>query len=46
MADVLLDDISRVWPDGSSAVSHLTLHVRHGELMVIAGIPRSRIAAL
>jgi multiple sugar transport system ATP-binding protein len=37
MADVLLDDISRVWPDGSSAVSHLTLHVRHGELMVIVG---------
>jgi multiple sugar transport system ATP-binding protein len=37
MADVLLDDISRVYPDGTSAVSHLTLHVRHRELMVIVG---------
>ena len=37
MADVLLDDISRVFPDGSAAVSHLTLHVRQGELMVIVG---------
>jgi multiple sugar transport system ATP-binding protein len=37
MADVLLDDVSRVFPDGSSAVSHLTLHVRHGELLVIVG---------
>src|SRR6266508_1840049 len=37
MADVLLDDVSRVYPDGTSAVSHLTLHVRHGELMVIVG---------
>jgi multiple sugar transport system ATP-binding protein len=37
MADVLLDDVSRVYKDGSSAVSHLTLHVRQGELMVIVG---------
>jgi multiple sugar transport system ATP-binding protein len=37
MADVLLDDISRVFPDGSAAVSHLTLHARQGELMVIVG---------
>jgi multiple sugar transport system ATP-binding protein len=37
MADVLLDDVSRVYPDGTSAVSHLTLHVRHGELLVIVG---------
>jgi multiple sugar transport system ATP-binding protein len=37
MADVLLDDVSRVFPDGTSAVSHLTLHVRTGELMVIVG---------
>ena len=37
MADVLLDDVSRVYPDGSAAVSHLTLHVRHAELMVIVG---------
>ena len=37
MADVLLDNVSRVYPDGTSAVSHLSLHVRHGELMVIVG---------
>jgi ABC-type sugar transport system ATPase subunit len=37
MADVLLDDVSRVFPDGSEAVSHLSLHVRQGELMVIVG---------
>jgi multiple sugar transport system ATP-binding protein len=37
MAEVLLDDVSRVYPDGTMAVSHLTLHVRDGELMVILG---------
>ena len=37
MADVLLDDVSRVFPDGSAAVSHLSLHVRNAELMVIVG---------
>ncbi len=37
MAEVLLDDVSRVHPDGTTAVSHLSLHVRHGELMVIVG---------
>jgi multiple sugar transport system ATP-binding protein len=37
MADVKLDNVSRVHPDGTSAVSDLTLHVRHAELMVILG---------
>src|SRR5215203_5076405 len=37
MADVLLDDVSRVFADGSEAVSHLSLHVRNAELMVIVG---------
>ena len=37
MADVLLDDVSRVFPDGSAAVSHLSLHVRDAELMAIVG---------
>jgi multiple sugar transport system ATP-binding protein len=37
MAEVLLDDVSRVYPDGTSAVSHLSLHVRHGEVMVLVG---------
>jgi multiple sugar transport system ATP-binding protein len=37
MAEVLLDDVSHVYPDGTSAVSHLTLHVRHAEVMVLVG---------
>jgi multiple sugar transport system ATP-binding protein len=37
MADVLLDDVSRVYPDGTEAVAHLTLYVRDGELMVVVG---------
>jgi multiple sugar transport system ATP-binding protein len=37
MADVLLDDVSRVYPDGTAAVSHLSLYVRQGELMVVVG---------
>ena len=37
MAEVLLDDVSHVYPDGTSAVSQLTLHVGHGEVRVIVG---------
>jgi multiple sugar transport system ATP-binding protein len=37
VADVKLDDVSQRYPDGTSGVSHLTLHVRHGEIMVILG---------
>ncbi|HET9556706.1 MAG TPA: ATP-binding cassette domain-containing protein, partial [Actinomycetota bacterium] len=37
MADVLLDDVSRVFPDGFAAVSHLSLHVRDAELLTIVG---------
>jgi multiple sugar transport system ATP-binding protein len=37
MAEVLLDDVSRVYADGTSAVAHLTLFVRDRELMVIVG---------
>lgn len=37
MAEVLLDDVSRVHRDGTAAVSRLTLHVRDGELMVLLG---------
>ena len=37
MAEVLLDDVSRVYPDGTVAVSHLTLHVRDAEVMVLVG---------
>jgi multiple sugar transport system ATP-binding protein len=37
MADVLIDDVSRVYPDGTAAVAHLTLYVRDGELLVVVG---------
>jgi multiple sugar transport system ATP-binding protein len=37
VAEVLLDDVSRVYPDGTVAVSRVTLAIRHAELMVIVG---------
>jgi multiple sugar transport system ATP-binding protein len=37
MADVLLDDVSRVYADGTAAVSHLNLYVRDGEVLVVVG---------
>jgi multiple sugar transport system ATP-binding protein len=37
MADVRLDDVSRAYPDGSRAVSHLSLYVRDHELLTIVG---------
>jgi len=37
VADVLLDNVSRVHVDGTAAVSHLNLYVRERELMVIVG---------
>jgi multiple sugar transport system ATP-binding protein len=37
MAEVLLDDVSRVHADGSAAVAGLTLHVRQGELLALVG---------
>jgi multiple sugar transport system ATP-binding protein len=37
MADLLLDDASLIYPDGTRAVSQLTLRVRDGELMAIVG---------
>ncbi len=37
MAEVLLDDVSRVYADGGVAVAGLTLHVRHGELLALVG---------
>jgi multiple sugar transport system ATP-binding protein len=37
MADVLLDDVTRVHADGTVAVADLTLHVRHQELLAILG---------
>ena len=37
MAEVQLEDVSRVHPDGSVAVARLNLHVRHGELLALVG---------
>jgi multiple sugar transport system ATP-binding protein len=37
MADVLLDNVSRVHGDGTMVVSHLSLYVRDGELLVLVG---------
>jgi multiple sugar transport system ATP-binding protein len=37
MADVLLEEVSRVRPGGVLAVSHLSLHVRDGELLAVVG---------
>lgn len=37
MAEVLLDDVSRVYADGATALAGLSLHVRHGELLALVG---------
>ncbi len=37
MADVLLEDLSRVHDDGTVAVDHLNLHVRDHELLALLG---------
>ena len=37
MAELQLEDVSRVYPDGSVAVAHLSLQVRHGELLALVG---------
>jgi multiple sugar transport system ATP-binding protein len=37
MAEVLLDDVSRVHGDGAVALAGLSLHVRNGELLALVG---------
>jgi ABC-type sugar transport system ATPase subunit len=37
MAELQLEDVTSVHPDGSVAVAHLTLHVRNGELLALVG---------
>src|SRR6266540_2869637 len=37
MAELQLEGVTRVHPDGSVAVARLTLHVRNGELLVLVG---------
>ena len=37
MAELQLEDVTRVHPDGSVAVADLSLHVRNGELLALVG---------
>ena len=37
MAGIILDDVSKVYPDGTEAVSGLTLDIDDGEFMVLVG---------
>ncbi|HEX5442476.1 MAG TPA: ABC transporter ATP-binding protein [Pirellulales bacterium] len=37
MAEIVLEDVSRVFPGGITAVEQLTLQVRDGELLVLVG---------
>ena len=37
MAEVAFDQVSKVYPDGTRAVSGLTLDIEDGELMVLVG---------
>jgi ABC-type sugar transport system ATPase subunit len=37
MAELQLEDVTRVHPDGSVAVARLTLHARDGELLALVG---------
>src|SRR4051812_43114208 len=37
MADIALEQVSKVYPDGTHAVSDLNLHVADGEVLVLVG---------
>ncbi len=37
MSTVALKDVSKVWPDGTTAVNHVTLDVEDGEFLVLLG---------
>jgi multiple sugar transport system ATP-binding protein len=37
MAEIILDEVSKVYPDGTEAVSGLTLDIDDGEFMVLVG---------
>jgi multiple sugar transport system ATP-binding protein len=37
MPDVVFDQVTKAYPGGIAAVQDLNLHVRHGELLVLAG---------
>ncbi len=37
MADIVLDELTKVYPDGTKAVSSISLGIRDGEFMVLVG---------
>src|SRR5215218_4156395 len=37
MAEILLKDITKRYPDGTEAVKHMSLEIRDGELMILVG---------
>ena len=37
MAEIALEDVSKVFPDGTAAVADLDLSIRNGEFMVLVG---------
>ncbi len=37
MAEIVLDDVSKVYADGTEAVSDLSLDIADGEFMVLVG---------
>ena len=37
MSTVLLKDVTKVWPDGTIAVNHVSLDVEDGEFLVLLG---------
>ncbi len=37
MAEIVLDDVSKVYADGTTAVSELNLNIGDGEFMVLVG---------
>jgi multiple sugar transport system ATP-binding protein len=37
MAEIVMDDVSKVYPDGVTAVSDLSLEIQDGEFIVLVG---------
>ncbi len=37
MAEIVLEDVSKIYPDGTAAVSDLSIHIEDGEFIVLVG---------
>ena len=37
MADIVLDDVTKRYPDGFEAVKHMNLEIKDGEFMILVG---------